>query len=290
MALRERAFSVEQGAISGLTEGRMRSGDLARPFRGVRTIRPGLTVVERCRDYQARMPASHFFTHLTAAAIHGIPLPWRFRGGPLDVCAFECEQEPRFRGVIGHTVQEGLASVVVRNGLRVVSAVDTWCELATVLSVDELVIAGDRLLARQDPLCTRHDIDKAVRAFSGRRGVRKLRVAITEIRAGVDSPKESELRLIIVHSGLPEPVVNAPIFNRYGAQIALGDLVYDRYRILVEYDGEQHRRDDKQYAHDVERLAELAAEKWTIVRILKGQLPGAAHRVRSALIDAGWRP
>lgn len=193
-------------------------------------------------------------------------------------------------GVIGHTVQEQRATVEMVNGLPVVSAVDAWCEIATALTVDELVIAGDRLLARKDPLCTRWDIEQALRAFAGRRGVRKLRAAFGDIRAGVDSPKESELRLKIVHAGLPEPIVNMPIFDRHGVQVAFGDLVFDRYRVIAEYDGEQHRLDDKQYARDVERLAALAAEKWTVVRILKGQMPGAVPRVRSALVAAGWRP
>lgn len=235
------------------------------------------------------MPDSHFFSHHTAAAIHGIPLPARWENGPLHVASPESEDGPRTRGVIGHTVQDGRASVIVMNGLRVVSALDAWCELASTLTIDELVIAGDRLLARKNPLCSHRDIERTVRAFAGRRGVRKLRVAMTRIRAGVDSPKESELRLAIIRSGLPEPAVNIPIVNRFGVEIAVGDLVYQEYKVLVEYDGEQHRLDDRQYARDVERLAALAAEKWTIVRILKGQMRRAAQRARAALIEAGWR-
>lgn len=288
--LRERAFSVRTGAEAGLGEGRMRGKDLLRPFTGVRTMIQGQTIPERCREYQARMPASHFFSHQSAAAIHGIPLPRRWENGLLHVSAPESEDGPRTRGVIGHTVQDGLASVVIVDGMRVVSAVDAWCELGSVLTVDELVVAGDRLLARKSPLCSRGDLERAVREFTGRRGVRKLRVALVDVRAGVDSPKESELRLAIVRSGLPEPAVNIPILNRFGAEIALGDLVYEGYKVLVEYDGEQHRLDDRQYARDVERLAALAAEKWIVVRVLQRQMPSAASRVRSALHEAGWRP
>jgi very-short-patch-repair endonuclease len=268
----------------------MRGPDLARPFTGVRTVEPAITVMERCRAYQARMRPSQFFSHQTAASIHGIPLPRRCESGPIHVSSPGSEDAPRTRGVIGHTVRPGLVAVVTVDGLPVVSPVEAWCQLATALTIDELVIAGDRLLARKEPLCSREEIESAVRAFEGRRGVRKLRAAATEIRPRVDSPKESELRLALVRSGLPEPAVNIPIVDRRGARIALGDLVYEQYKVLVEYDGEQHRLDDRQYARDVERLESLASERWTVVRILQRQMPSAAHRVRSALTDAGWRP
>lgn len=148
--------------------------------------------------------------------------------------------------------------------LRTARELEAWRQLATKLTLDELVIAGDRLLSRKSPLCSRQDIERAIRSFAGRRGVRKLRAALTDMRAGIDSPKESGLRLTIVHAGLPEPAVNLPILDRFGAQIAIGDLVSERFRVLVEDDGEQHRLDDRQYARDVERLAELAVENGTV--------------------------
>ncbi|MBN9151657.1 MAG: DUF559 domain-containing protein [Micrococcales bacterium] len=287
--LHGRAFTVREGSALGLGLGRMRGKDLESPFTGVRAAQPISTHLDRCRAYAARMPANQFFSHASAARIHGIPIPWRLDRGPIHVCTFDADDGPRARGVVGHTVQEQRVNVTTVDGLRVVSAVDAWCELAMRLTINELIVAGDRLRARTAPLCSLSDMQGSVRAFAGRRGVRKLRVALEGVRAGVDSPKESELRLKIVSAGLPEPAVNVPIFNRLGAQIAIGDLVYEKYRVLVEYDGEQHRLDDKQYARDVERLADLASENWTIVRILKGQLVDAVPRVRFALCDAGWR-
>src|SRR5690554_6605255 len=193
-ALRGRAFTVADGTEAGLSRSRLRSADLVVPFRGVRSSSEAASVVELCRQYGTRMPPTQFFSHQTAAAIHSIPLPWRLsRGGPLHVSAFEPEQEPRMRGIVGHTVQPGLATVVLAGGLRVTSPADTWCELSTVLTEDELVVAGDRLLARQNALCTMQQLRSAVAAFAGRRGVRKLRMALANIRAGVDSPKETEV-------------------------------------------------------------------------------------------------
>lgn len=198
------------------------------------------------------------------------------------------------RGIVGHTVQPGLATVVLAAGLRVASPADTWCELSTALTVDELVVAGDRLLARQEALCTLHQLRSAVSAFSGRRGVRKLREALCDIRAGVDSPKETEVRLLLVRGGLPEPQINAVIRNRFGAQIAIGDMVYPEFRTLVEYDGQHHRTEDRQYQIDSDRIHELVDEDWRVIRVLKDQLrfrPATVlSRVRSALLRGGWSP
>jgi hypothetical protein len=294
-ALREVAFTVAAGTEAGLSKSRLRSPDLIAPFRGVRSSSEASSIVERCRQYASRMPSTQFFSRQTAAAVFSIPLPWRFsRVGPLHVSAFEPEQEPRMRGVAGHTVQPGRATVVVEQGLRVTSPVDTWCELSTVLTVDELVVAGDRLLARQNPLCTMQELRSAVAAFAGRRGVRKLRAALVDIRAGVDSPKETEVRLLLVRGGLPEPQINGVIRNRYGAQIAIGDMVYPEFRTLVEYDGQQHRTDDRQYQTDSDRVQEIMDENWRVIRVLKDQLrfrPATVlSRVRSALIAGGWSP
>lgn len=273
----------------------MRSTDLTTPFRGVRSSSEAAGVLDRCRQYASRMPASHFFSHQTAAALHSIPLPWRFApGGPLHVSAFEPEQEPRMRGVAGHTVQPGLATVGLAHGLRVTSPADTWCELSTLLTIDELIVVGDRLLGRQNPLCTMQELRSAVTAFAGRRGVRRLREAFVDVRPRVDSPKETELRLLLVRGGLPEPQINAIIRNRYGAQIAIGDLVYPEFRTLVEYDGQQHRTDDRQYETDSDRIQEILDENWRVVRVLKDHLryrPATVlTRVRSALIHGGWVP
>ncbi|MHA6694518.1 endonuclease domain-containing protein [Homoserinimonas sp. A520] len=184
--------------------------------------------------------------------------------------------------------------VVTVHDLRVTSVLDTWCELSTVLTVQELVIAGDRLLARSDPLCTIQELRSAVRAFASRRGVRKLREALELIRPRVDSPKETELRLLLVHAGLPEPEINVPIINRFGAQIGIGDMVYSEFRTIVEYDGQQHRTDDQQYETDSDRIYEIIEEGWRIIRVLKGQLryrPAMVlNRVRTALIHGGWNP
>ena len=94
--------------------------------------------------------------------------------------------------------------------------------------------------------------------------------------------------------GLPEPEVNGRILDDDGRFVAFGDLVYRRWRVILEYDGEQHRTDERQFARDVERLDDLARLGWRVVRVSK-QHRGLRRiqrlrRVHEALIERGWSP
>jgi hypothetical protein len=104
----------------------------------------------------------------------------------------------------------------------------------------------------------------------------------------VFSPRETWARLQLVRSGLPEPEPNAVIVLRSGRRTK-GDLVYPRYRVLVEYDGEQHLLDADQWATDVERLNDLAMDGWCVIRVTK-RTSGVdlVARVRRALQERGW--
>ena len=194
--------------------------------------------------------------------------------------------------VRGHLVLSGDVSVVQIDGMSVASAVDTWCQLASVLSIDQLVIMGDALVRREDPLATMDDLYAAVERRSGRRGIRRLRDALALVRPRTDSVKETELRLAILRAGLPEPEINVPICDADGF-IGLGDLVYRALKILIEYDGGQHREDEKQFLHDVDRLDRAMAEGWRVIRVTKkhaaARFEPAIERIRDALIKRGWR-
>jgi hypothetical protein len=296
VALRGRAFNTRVGFAGGVTAKRLRGGDLERPFVGIRVPRgsdlPDPWVVDA---YSRRMSADDFFSHVSAAQIHGLPLPtWLARARTVHVST-ECqEQRDRLRGVVGHHVRGGSIRTVVVRGLRVTSPVDTWCQLSTVLAVDDLIKIGDALVRRKLPLATMLELRVGVARYAGRRGVRNLREALDSVRPGVDSPKETEVRLLLVRARLPEPEVNGDIVDRAGLKIATGDLVYRKYRVLVEYDGEQHRNDADQYHWDVDRLDALMEADWRVVRINKSHLryrPATVIRkVETALRTRGWRP
>lgn len=287
-------FLVREAATSDVGEGRLRGPDLSRPFHGVRASATApQSLLSMCAAYSARMRASEVFSHGTAAELHGLPLPRRLRG-QVHVAAFVPEGLPRAAGVHGHRVQPGDVRVVRRFGLPVVDPVEAWCQLAESLTERELIVAGDALVRRRQPLATLEDLEREVGRRSGRRGQRRLVGALGRIRPRTDSPQETELRLDIVDFGLPEPEVNLEISDHHGRQIAIADLAFPAYRVAAEYDGEHHRTDRHQYARDVDRLDDVVHEGWRVVRfnashrgILRRQ---RLARLRDALIAGGWRP
>jgi hypothetical protein len=238
------------------------------------------------------MERSQFFSHLTAAELLGLRMPEGFRPGELHVASIPPMRAPRSRGVIGHQVALLLPVETVR-GLRVSSAVDTWLSLGSTLALDDLIVMGDGLVSRIRRLTDLAGLESAIAAMPGRRGQRRLNGAIRAIRPNTDSARETMLRLLIVRAGFPEPEVNGAITNSFGATIAHGDLVYRGYRTILEYDGGDHRSDERQFNIDIDRLDQLMEEDWRVIRVNKNLMYRRATpvgKVTTALQKGGWRP
>ncbi|WP_345064815.1 hypothetical protein [Leifsonia kafniensis] len=268
----------------------MRSSDLASPFYGVRAQAGAESLIDRCEAWAARMPSAPVFSHVTAAQLHGIPLPRRMsESAALHVTVVKPVRTPRAVGIVGHT-SDSLPDVVLIDGLAVFGPAQTWCQLAPMLGLDEMVAAGDRVIGLPTPLATADQLASAVRAYAGHRHAKKLRAAFELVRPRVESPRETRLRLLLIRAGFPEPETNRPIPLLPGRKPARGDLMYPQYKVLVEYDGQQHRTDEAQYQRDVERLADIAEAGWINVRVLKGMSDATVlANVERALRSRGWR-
>lgn len=285
-------FSVAEARRAGVTPKRLHSSDLAAPFHGVRVGAGGPTGVwDLARAYSTVMPTGHYFSHTTAAQLLGMPLPrYATRDARLHVSVVAPDRAPQGAGVTGHTASTRPVVWLV-GGLTVQNPVSAWCDLAPLVGVDDLIALGDHLLGVLDPPFTADDLSDAVAERAGQRGIRRLRTALQWVRPRVESRQETRLRLLIVRAGLPEPETNVYLPLRYQSRRVRGDLVYLRYRVLVEYDGAQHRTDDSQFARDVDRLDGVMAEDWRVIRVLK-ETPDAEviSRLDQALRSRGWRP
>jgi hypothetical protein len=60
------------------------------------------------------------------------------------------------------------------------------------------------------------------------------------MRADTDSPKETELRLLLIRAGLPEPAINRPLFDEAGGWVQDPDMSYQEFKIAIQYDGGHH--------------------------------------------------
>lgn len=246
------AFDAGTAQRAGIDRNRLRRRDLHHPFRGVRSPTLPVALRERCEAYLPRMRPGQVFSHVTAASLLGLPLPFGLDEGPLHVSALRPSAAPRTAGVTGHrlTVQP---ETIASEGLPLCAHRETWCQLASILGLDDLVVIADHLLTRtKDERRARGLLAEAIEA-NRREGAALLRRALAEARRGSASPGETRVRLVLVRAGLPEPLLNHRVHDAFGRYLGKGDLVWLEQKVVLEYEGGQHGLDLGQFRYDVER-------------------------------------
>ena len=123
----------------------------------------------------------------------------------------------------------------------------------------------------------------------GARGLRRLRAAMPLVDGGAASPKESWLRLLLIDAGFPAPTTQIPVHENWHL-VGVLDMGWEKYKVAIEYDGDHHRSNRRQYVRDQQRLRKLEAMGWIIIRVIAEDAPeDIARRVRDALIRRGYR-
>jgi hypothetical protein len=149
--------------------------------------------------------------------------------------------------------------------VRVSVLTDLFVELAEELPLVELVVAGDWMVRRHRIRIK--DLRRAAASATGP-SARLARQAARYVRARVDSPMESRVRMLIVLAGLPEPVVNMSVRDVDGEPVRRFDLSWPEVRVIVEYDGRHHVERVEQWESDLERREEIDDEGWRILVVV----------------------
>jgi len=119
------------------------------------------------------------------------------------------------------------------------------------------------------------------------RGVRQLRELLPLVDAGAESPKESWLRLLAIDGGLPAPETQIPVLDN-GIPIAFLDMGWRHIQLALEYDGDQHRSDRRQYVKDLRRIPMLEQHGWEVIRVIAEDRPAEVlWRIREAYCRRG---
>lgn len=300
-------FATRAAEAHGLSSSRLRAGDLDRPFRGARIRRdqarspnPYEAAVQHelslIHALGARLVEGQFICHRSAALLWGAPMPYR-AVPDLHLGTLLPQRAPRVRNATGHGFEPHRVSLTERAGLPLTTPESTFATLGS-LSLTSLVAIGDHLVRRYRAGYGRRNVGKppyttiellAAAVEIGRwRGASKLRQALSLIREDSWSPRESNTRVTLVLGGLPEPELNVDVFDRDGFFVACPDMIYRRYKIAIEYQGEQHA---ESYAQDIERIERLAAENWHVIQVTNelGRRPYLlVARVAEKLRSRGW--
>lgn len=212
-------------------------------------------------------------SHLSAALVHGLPVPSRALDGPagglLHLTVPPETERVRRPGVRDHRHRLPTGHVVEVRGLRVTSLERTWVDLCTVpgMRLEDLVVAGDRVVRRPWTPHGRLPADATVvslrRALDERgrfRGVVLARQALELVRVGADSPPETLLRLALLDAGCGEPALQHRLDPRDPSSPE-ADLAYPELLLALQYDGAHHRTREQQ-ARDARRERRAASAGW----------------------------
>jgi hypothetical protein len=225
-------------------------------------------LLERCRAYMVIAPTAFCFSHATAAALYRIALPHRVRADlRLDVSVPAAHQPPRRRGVRGHRIDGW--DVRSFQGMPLVHPAVAWVQVAPLLTLDELIVAGDVLVRRKRPLSTLSTLAEAA-SIPGR-SVTRARMALLEVRPGTDSPPETDTRLVLVRGGLPEPVVGYTVYHE-GYFVGTPDLAYVAEKIAIEYQGSGHWLDVEVFEDDIDRRERFERAGWKVILVTAPRL------------------
>jgi hypothetical protein len=262
--LQSPAFDTKHALALGVSPSRLRASDLDAPFTGIRATSRAETVAERCLHYLPRLRSGQFFSHSTAAVLLRVPLPRRIEADA-RLHVSDRGKRPRTRGIVGH---RSASTPIAHVGEIPVTHPD-WllAELASELTVEELVVAGDALVRRKRSATTL-DALRTTAARLDARGILRVRAALEHVRSGTDSPMETRLRLLITRAGLPEPVIGHTIRDVNGDFIGTPDLAYVEQRIAIEYEGAVHRDDPRVFAEDILRRELMQEADWYVIRVI----------------------
>lgn len=289
--LRYRPFDVGAADRAGVCRQRLRRRDLVRPTRSIRWARGRPPDdVERIRAFRPILLPGQFVSHLSAAVLWELPVTVG-AAGPVHVTSPIPAAQPRRTWVVGHRITADRAAVTERWGMPVSTPAALWVECGTLLAVDQLVVLGDAIVTERRCATTIEDLRAVLHRAGARAGVRRLRAALDLVRVGAGSPQETRARLTIVRAGLPEPALQLDVLDEAGRFVGRVDMAYPEQRIVIEYEGDQHRTDDEQWGRDLRRYREVERLGWAVVRWVKSDLglhaDGAVEHLRSLLARRG---
>lgn len=293
-------FSVQRARALGVGRRRHESADLARPFHGVRAARVPETFQARVACYLPRLRTGQQFAGRTALRLWRLPVPWFWRESEaLEVVVRTGSTPPRTAGVRGRRLAAGRAGVWRIGSTPVVDPVAALFMVAGGLTHEQTVVLVDALITHADnypdlvpgrPVFTVRQLTDRLDEWGPFAGCATMRAALHDSREHVESPKETETRLLIVGSGLPEPVVQHEVREGHRL-VARVDLAYPDLKIAIEYEGDGHRTDKKLWRADIRRQRELEDRGWIVIRLTQDDLghgrDALIARIRNAISSRG---
>jgi very-short-patch-repair endonuclease len=216
------------------------------------------------RAVAQRMPSGFAFSGKTAAWLLGLDMP------PCEPIEVTIDRHVPVRARAGLKLRRaGLpeGDVITVKRLPSTSGLRTVRDLGSVRDPVESVVAIDMAVrARTVQL---RDLAEYVDLHPGEKGIRRLRRATAFADPRSESPMESRLRMLLINARLPLPRVQVELHDPSGQFIGRADLYYPDERLVIEYDGDNHR---DRMVSDLRRQNALFSAGYNILRFTAADL------------------
>jgi hypothetical protein len=234
--LAKRPFTLEEARAAGLTRTALRG-------KAWKRLNSELYCLRGLRDdpwlllsaWQRSLKAEFVFAGATAAWLFGLDVE------PIDPVEIVVPPKSGIRPRVGLTVRrcEVLpAEVVTIRGLRATALPLTLAGLCLRRPAVEALVAID--MAVRAGLADAAALVRYAEAAKGRHGVGRL-CSLAALAAPAESPMETRLRWLLIQAGLPHPEVQTNLRDGKARFIGRADLYYPRAKLILEYDGGNHR-------------------------------------------------
>lgn len=290
------SFTVNDAQAIGIRRGRVSSRDLARPFDAVRARRTPTTPMERVLSLAPRLHSEQRIAGSTALQVWRYPHPdlWLI-DDDIEVVVPTDAVRPRLVGVKSTRLARARIRGWMLDGIPIIDPIAALFMCAKDLTEDQIVVLLESMITPSEnypdlrenrPIFTPAEIEVRLREWGRFPSCGRVRDALARVRHDVESPKETETRLLLIASGLPEPAVQHTV-HEGGRFIARVDLAYPDLKIAIEYEGDGHRRSKSQWRRDIQRQRDLEDLGWIVIRVTELDLRHGGgsllHRIRNAI-------
>lgn len=221
-------FTLEEARAAGVSPTALRGSSWIRLNRGlycwsglIQDPWKKLAVLQRL------LPTGAIYSGWTAAWAHGMDVDGF---DPIEVVVPSRSGVRSRPGLIVRRSDIGPGDVVAVRGMRVTAAVRTLSDLCPRLK-------GVEALALMDAALRLKLTDRSALIQAQSVCVRFL----GPLAEPAESPMETRLRWLLLKAGLPRPEVQRPLHDSQGRFVGRADLYFDRPRLVVEFDGGNHR-------------------------------------------------
>ncbi|WP_461163824.1 hypothetical protein [Arthrobacter sp. R4-81] len=146
------SFSLRASDKAGVSRTRTEAKDLATVSRGIRMHLGSAAAGAAALRAYTELDDSSVLSFGSAARIVQAALPsWLEDDWRVHVARRRGFSMPRRANVVGHLLTLLPDEVVEHDGVRLTSPARTWLDLASILNLDELVVAGDSLVCSHGP-------------------------------------------------------------------------------------------------------------------------------------------